>query len=67
MNQAFLVDANSLPLWYLCKFKIFFQVPFFLHFFFFFHILAADDARKEFNEAETASNDAEREIRFEDS
>ena len=35
--------------------------------FYFLHILAADDARKEFNTAETASNDAEREIRFEDS
>ena len=35
--------------------------------FYFLHILAADDARKEFNSADTASNDAEREIRFEDS
>ena len=47
----------------------FFHVIFFPSFFvfYFLHILAADDARKEFNAADTASNDAEREIRFEDS
>ena len=47
----------------------FFRVIFFsfVFYFYFLHILAADDARKEFNAADTASNDAEREIRFEDS
>lgn len=46
-------------------FHVIFFPPFFV--FYFLLILAADDARKEFNAADTASNDAEREIRFEDS